>query len=275
MHMGRGILIGFILASLSWGPVVVRAEGFADASQEAWSAPGVEVTPPSLTLPSSQDPDPAESGLTMPAESGESVVDSGAGQEPEPEPASQQVSPPVFEPVVEAPRKPPTASRCVAAIDNQCVLHTSYQVLEFGFHQERGIVLALKIGAGEESANPYERKIIESQIWLQEDLMKRIDAHDMTDDDAITIIGDMEQIEGTYYEIPKLRDLKLELGFPEDTQFAPEDLRELVRAHLQISIGVGPLTAAYLCDRLEVRRVKIEPAAPETPSAEVIHLVAE
>lgn len=152
---------------------------------------------------------------------------------------------------------------CLINVGEKCVLRSFYREIEF--HSSAAGKMFFLLGSG---------SVESEQVFIHDDLLLRLDRGEVTYDEAEIIATEIAQLEGTYYEIPDIQVLKVDLGFPAETQFAVEDLRELVRTHLQISIGVGPITAAYLCDRMGVQL--IEEHMDITPiQVKPIRLIAE
>lgn len=115
-----------------------------------------------------------------------------------------------------------------------------------------------------------------SSVWallpVSLDLDARVGKGEMTVDEATSIWREVANSEGTRYTLPNLPVLKSDLGFPTDAVINDDDLRDLCRAHLQVSLSVSPLTAAYIGDRmgLEARpsdeQLVTEPNQPSTQS---------
>jgi len=143
---------------------------------------------------------------------------------------------------------------CIIRSEEKCVLRAFYRELEFRASAAGKILLALgpkQMEREQEFDDP-----MEEFVFIHEDLASRLERGEITDDEAQIIESEVKNLEGVYYEIPDIQVLLIDLGFPPETQFASEDLRELVRTHLQISIGVGPITAAYLCERMGVQIIE-------------------
>lgn len=138
---------------------------------------------------------------------------------------------------------------CLMADSSQrCLLKAEHRGIELGLNSERELTIILK-GIGPESETQSSPAVV-ILMPVHDDLLSRVDGGQMTADEATWIAADLGRFEGTWYAIPKLETLKTELGFPAEAVFQAEDLRELVRAHLQIVLGVSAVTAAYLSDRM-------------------------
>lgn len=143
---------------------------------------------------------------------------------------------------------------CIVSSEGKCVLRAFYREIEFRASAAGRIMLAVGRRQAEEEDEGDEPA--EEFVFIHEDLASRMERGEITDDEAQIIASEIKNLEGAYYEIPDIQVLLIDLGFPPETQFAVEDLRDLIRTHLQISIGVGPITAAYLCDRLGVQPIE-------------------
>jgi hypothetical protein len=135
-------------------------------------------------------------------------------------------------------------------------------------------------GAGEKAtleASPVEPSVepaVAPSIALQveDDLEFQVQKGQMTEEDASQIAADMVRLDGAIYQVPTLDQIEVDLGLPAEAQEqgigesgAQQDFEELVCAHLQVTLGVGPQTAFYLASRLGVQVIALAP--PPGPSA--------
>lgn len=145
--------------------------------------------------------------------------------------------------------------QCLATLAGQCVLRTGHRTIELNASQAGQVWISLFTAT--------EAGTIEKiDFGVDDDILIRSEQGRMTPDEANLISSELANFDGVRYELPPFSILQRDLGFPENTEFAlsEEDYRDLVRAHLQISLGVGPVTAAYLTERMGVERV----VKPET-----------
>jgi hypothetical protein len=90
-------------------------------------------------------------------------------------------------------------------------------------------------------------------VSLSQDLHERVRTGEMPGNDALQIEAELMSRQGTTYYLPSSQEeLKLSVGFPKETDLSREDLRDLLPVHVQNSINVSPLCAAYLISRLGV-----------------------
>lgn len=141
---------------------------------------------------------------------------------------------------------------CVVSANRKCALQARHRDIEFFASAAGKVFFVFGSRAVEREQENFEFSEAE-YIFVHEDLYLRLENGEIAPDEADIIASELEPLEGAYYEIPDIHVLKVDLGFPAETQFALEDLRELVRTHLQISLGVGPITSAYLCERMGVQ----------------------
>ena len=152
---------------------------------------------------------------------------------------------------------PEDFANCMVEVRGQCVFGSRHASFEMSVIPGKGLVLKLP---SKESGRPIVTAI-------GEDLRSRQRSLELTEDEAELISNDIGNFDGTLYAIPKVDELKKTLGFPKDTSFETEDFRELVRVHIQLTLGVGGPTAAYLCDRLGVTTRTLPKEEPKTEAA--------
>ncbi len=85
---------------------------------------------------------------------------------------------------------------------------------------------------------------------LAADLRERIDKGEMTADEGATVMKEIGALDGLSYTVPDLVEMKKDLGFPPEASFDIDDLPQLLVSHVQLTIGVGPVAASYLAERL-------------------------
>lgn len=136
---------------------------------------------------------------------------------------------------------------CVAGSSEPCAVKSRRPAIAVTSLRDGGLELVARISANEIQ-----------HVSLQEDLAARVTGGHLTPDEAQWISSDLANFDGTAYSLPEYETLIRDLGFPSDAQFTRDDLRELVRAHLQMALGVGPVTAAYLSNQLGMEDVAIE-----------------
>ena len=89
-------------------------------------------------------------------------------------------------------------------------------------------------------------------VSLQEDLAKRVQAEMISDFEMASILDDLSTKDGAVYKLPNVDEMKLSLGFPQETVFHSSDYLELVKVHVQVMLGISPLASAYLVSWLGV-----------------------
>ena len=178
-----------------------------------------------------------------------------------------------------------TDPTCLAILGGECVLRSPHRSMEFVFQGDGTLYLLMRapsepvsvpaseVVAGAEPISVGSNTPVDLEVAVLDDILTRVAQGVLTADEAAMIVEDLDMQGGSVYELPDLRALKLDLGFPENAEFAAEDMRELVRTHLQMSLGVRALTAAYLADLMGVA----EPPAPpnDTDIEFLMNLVAE
>ena len=93
-------------------------------------------------------------------------------------------------------------------------------------------------------------------ITVDADVRSRVESGEYTLDEGSVILGELSGFDGAAYYLPPREELKSSLGFPPEMEIAEADYLELIRAHIQSSFSVSPVTANYLSNRLGVARVE-------------------
>jgi hypothetical protein len=132
---------------------------------------------------------------------------------------------------------------CIATMGGSCVLRAQRRSFELVIDSEG--VLSVVFKAADSSASSLV-------ISIQDDLLERVESGEMTGDEATSVASELSGYEGVSYTVPGISILKKDLGFPEEAAFDAEDMQALLRTHLQVTLGIGPVTSAYLTDRLGV-----------------------
>jgi len=180
---------------------------------------------------------------------------------------------------------------CIASYAGQCVVRTEHGALEMKVSENgqmtavfsaavsappnqpsgsgEGGVLTAGNNADSESAPSHATvpsSVLEPLVTLQieDDLELQVQNGQITEEDAAQIATDVARLDGIIYQVPDLEKIEVDLGLPPEAQdqdldqtVAQQDFEELVCAHLQITLGVGPQTAFYLADRLGVQVVAL------------------
>jgi hypothetical protein len=133
-----------------------------------------------------------------------------------------------------------------------------------GEGDKAGLLLLRIIPATETSIDP--NLIPSSNVNVESDLEAGITAQSIDPDDAQTILSELRENGDLTYVMPRTRQsLRNELGFNTETPLASVDFLELVRVHIQIALGLSPMTSSYLAEKLGM--VVRAPASPsETAS---------
>jgi hypothetical protein len=155
------------------------------------------------------------------------------------------------------PMAPVQQPACWAPSAESCLLFAPYRGLAMSIEPNAGLIAYL----GKQGIQKTDRA-----ITIDADINSRVEGGEYTSDEGATILGELAGFDGAAYILPEQEELKRSLGFPEGTEFASEDIPELIRVHIQYALSVSPLTAAYLSNRLEVARVEVA-LAPSLESA--------
>jgi hypothetical protein len=149
---------------------------------------------------------------------------------------------------------------CVARVGGQCVLRSAHSIVQL-ILESGGMTAVLK--NADASSQPKE-------FGIQEDLLARVARGEMSTDDAATVAGDLANFDGVVYSVPQLAQLADALGFTSDARFTENDLRELVRAHVQLTLGVSLVTASYLTQSLGLETFAKTPRNDSPTSPEIV-----
>ena len=143
---------------------------------------------------------------------------------------------------------------CVAMVDGRCGLRAVHRAIEMTVAPDRRLQIILK-GTPAPDGGPSPIVIL---MPVSDDLDGRIRAGELTDDEATRVWTDLANFEGTLYSLPDLAVLKSELGFPAEAVMSDVDLTDLCRAHIQRSLGVSAVTAAYIAERMGIEATPID-----------------
>jgi hypothetical protein len=102
-------------------------------------------------------------------------------------------------------------------------------------------------------------------IIVASDLEQEIQFETASEQDAQQILMELSGRTDVVYHLPPNSETLLrEVGFSLDTHLTPEDDIDMLKVHLQLILGVGPVTASYLVHQLGVAVVANSAPAKET-----------
>jgi hypothetical protein len=143
---------------------------------------------------------------------------------------------------------------CVAIVSGRCLLKAVHRSIEMTVGGDRKLQVILK-GAPLADGSPSPIVIL---MPVSDDLDGRIRLGEITSDEATRVWQDLANFDGTIYSLPDLATLKTDLGFPSNAVLSDDDLQDLCRAHIQRTLGVSPITAAYLAERMGVEATPVD-----------------
>lgn len=92
------------------------------------------------------------------------------------------------------------------------------------------------------------------KVNLPADLFARVEKGELSADEAAQIESELSVRRDMSYHIPQSSEqLKIDIGFPRHVSLDPEDYVDLLEVHIQMSMGVSPLSAEYLMERMGIR----------------------
>ena len=139
---------------------------------------------------------------------------------------------------------PAQGTDCWGKVGEKCTLVTPYIGMHISVGSKKEVLADL---AGNSDPNSQE-----ASLHLSEDLRIRVNHGEMTEEEAGLILDELARFDGAAYSIPTEDQLKTALSLPKDASLSSEEYRELVRVHMQVTLGIGAVTASYLSDRMGV-----------------------
>jgi len=133
---------------------------------------------------------------------------------------------------------------CALKISGDCALKALHRSVEVIVDADQTVVMVL----GSKSGSAGSAEMV--RVDVSEDLERSRLSGELTADDVSGVTADLAKLEGIRYEIPEIERLKSDLGFDKDWPLENEDLRDLVRTHLQLIFGVKPSAAKYFTERM-------------------------
>lgn len=132
---------------------------------------------------------------------------------------------------------------CLATSEAQCLLRAPLRSLEM--HVQSGELLAF-LRADESDRAP---SVV---VHVPQDLSLQIESGELTEEEAQVVSTELGALDGASYSLVSVDMLKADLGLPLELSLVEGDLHELILAHMQITLGIGHLSAAYLADQLGI-----------------------
>ena len=111
-----------------------------------------------------------------------------------------------------------------------------------------------------------DQKFVEQgSLIVENDLDQQLQFGRISDQEAQQIHRELvSRVDVSYHLPPTSQGLLKEVGFSLETQLSPEDDIDMLRVHLQLVLGVGPVTASYL---VRAMGVAVVAGAQDLPKA--------